>query len=113
VLRLVEELASTGLPIIMTTHFPDHAFLISSKVAIMKKGEFLAFGPPDEVITEENLESIYGVKVRVADINDDDGNGAGYRVCVPVKSESGCLCDKKSILEKLYAHRSVQLSGKN
>jgi len=37
VLRLINGLASTGLPIIMTTHFPDHAFLISSKVAIMKK----------------------------------------------------------------------------
>jgi iron complex transport system ATP-binding protein len=108
VLRLVEELASTGLPIIMTSHFPDHAFLISSKVAIMKKGEFLAFGPPDEVITEENLESIYGVKIKVVDV---DNGGSSCRVCVPVKSEPGCSCNRKTILEKLYNRTTAQVSA--
>ena len=109
VLRLVEELASSGLPIIMTSHFPDHAFLISSKVAVMKKGEFLAFGPPEEVITEANLESIYGVKVKVVDIDES----VGYRVCVPVKSDLDCSCARKSILERLYANKTRQLSGKS
>lgn len=108
VLRLIEELASTGLPIIMTSHFPDHAFLISSKVAIMRKGEFLAFGPPDEVITEANLEAIYGIKVKVVDVG-----SAGYRVCVPVKSDLDQVSPKKSILEKLYDRKPGQLSGKS
>ena len=109
VLRLVEELASTGLPIIMTSHFPDHAFLISSKVAIMKKGEFLAFGPPEEVITEATLAAIYGIKVKVVDID----SSVGYRVCVPVKSDLDCVSAKKSILERLYDKKSGHLSGKS
>ena len=107
VLRLVEELASTGLPIIMTSHFPDHAFLISSKVAVMKKGAFLAFGPPEEVITEVNLESIYGIKVRVMEVN----GAVGHRVCVPLKNEQDCSCDRKSIIERLYGRKPGLVSG--
>lgn len=98
VLRLVEELASTGLPVIMTSHFPDHAFLIGSKVAVMKGGKFIAFGPPDEVVTDQNLEAIYKSKVKVMEVNGNER----YRVCVPVKSELDCVCGNKSLLDKLY-----------
>jgi iron complex transport system ATP-binding protein len=109
VLRLVEELATAGLPVIMTTHFPDHAFLISSKVAIMKNGEFLAFGPPEEVVTDETLERIYNAKVKVMEVN----GAIGHRVCIPVKSELDCICNKKSILEELYGRKTGHLSGKS
>ena len=105
VLRLVEELASTGLPVIMTSHFPDHAFLIGSKVAVMQNGQFLAFGPPEEVVTDQNLEAIYKSKVKVTEISGHDG----YRVCIPVKSELDCTCSKKELLDKLYRPRSADI----
>ena len=100
VLRLVERLAQTGLPIIMASHFPDHAFLISSKVAIMRKGEFIGFGSPDEVITEENMEKAYGIKVRVMSV---DG-AFGRRICLPLKGELAAN-PSNGMLEKLYATR--------
>jgi len=103
VLRLVEELASAGLPVIMTSHFPDHTFLVGSKVAVMKKGEFLAFGPPSEVVTDQNLEAIYNSKVSVKEIN----GHAGYRACIPVKSELDCVCNKKHLLDMLYKPRAT------
>jgi iron complex transport system ATP-binding protein len=80
VLRIVEKLAASGLPIIMTSHFPDHAFLVSSKVALMKRGEFIDIGTPEGVITDSNLEKVYDIKVKVVDIN----TGANRKVCVPV-----------------------------
>ena len=79
-LRIVEILAATSLPIIMTSHFPDHAFLVSSKVALMKQGEFIDMGTPDGVITDSNLEKIYNIKVRVINVN----SGVNRKVCVPV-----------------------------
>ncbi len=79
-LRIVESLAATGLPIIMTSHFPDHAFLVSSKVALMKKGEFIDVGTPDAVITDRNLERVYDIQVRVVNVD----SGVNRRVCVPV-----------------------------
>jgi len=81
-LKIVQKLSSTGLPIIMTSHFPDHAFLVSSKVALMQKGRVLEIGTPDEVITDENLEKVYNIKVRVINVD----SGINRKICVPVEN---------------------------
>jgi iron complex transport system ATP-binding protein len=79
-LKIVEKLAATGLPIIMTSHFPDHAFLVSSKVALMKQGEFIGMGTPEGVITDDNLEKVYNIKVKVINVD----SGVNRKVCVPI-----------------------------
>jgi iron complex transport system ATP-binding protein len=79
-LKTIERLASSGLPIIMTSHFPDHAFLVSSKVALMKQGEFIAVGTPDDVITDVNLEKVYNIKVKVVSLD----SGINRKICVPL-----------------------------
>ena len=97
VLQTVGELASTGLPVIMTSHFPDHAFLSSSKVAIMKDNKFLAVGTPNEVITEERMEMIYGTKVKIIDVE----TPARRRICVPLGSDGDSSQEKFALLERL------------
>lgn len=98
ILHLVEVLSAHGLPIIMTTHFPDHAFLLSGKVAIMKKGEFLELGMPDKVITDTNLENVYGIKVKVLDL---DG-ASHHKICLPLNSDSTGISNTNILLDKLY-----------
>jgi iron complex transport system ATP-binding protein len=80
-LRIVQRLSYTGLPIIMTSHFPDHAFLVSNKVALMQKGRFIAIGTPEGVITDYNLEKVYDIRVKVIDIE----AGTNRKICVPVE----------------------------
>jgi iron complex transport system ATP-binding protein len=82
-LTTLHKLADTGLPIIMTSHFPDHAFLVSNKVALMKRGELIDFGAPDEIITEANLEDVYKIKVKIVDVDVDVG--VSRRIVVPVE----------------------------
>jgi iron complex transport system ATP-binding protein len=77
VLRRVKELAGRKLGLLMTTHFPDHAFLCASRVALLQRGRLLALGRPEDVLTRSHLESAYGVPVRIVEIE------AGLRVCVP------------------------------
>lgn len=67
IVGLVKE---TGLAILMATHFPNHAFYfennnIPTRVAMMNKGNFLAVGNPSEVLTEQNLKSLYNINARV------------------------------------------------
>ena len=95
VLHTVGELASTGLPVIMTSHFPDHAFLASSKVAIMKDHKFLAVGSPDEVITEDRMERIYGIKVKIIDVEAP----VHRRICVPLGGNGESSEEKVALLE--------------
>jgi iron complex transport system ATP-binding protein len=64
----------------MTSHFPDHAFLISSKVALMQEGQFIDIGTPEAVITDGNLEKVYKIKVKVISLH----SGINRRICVPV-----------------------------
>ena len=73
VLRIVNRLAENGLGIIMTSHLPDHALLYSSRVALMKSGNFLMVGKPTNVMTEESLREIYGIEVRMVRVSDPDG----------------------------------------
>jgi len=65
VLQTMSRLASKGLTIIMTSHFPNYAWLLSSRVAMMGNNGFVAVGPAEEVMTEQNLTVTYGMKVKV------------------------------------------------
>lgn len=79
-LEIIEQLSHLGLAIIMSSHFPDHAFLSSTKVAIMKNKSFIDFGRPNDIITEENLKKTYGIDVELIEINNN------RKVCVPMKN---------------------------
>jgi ABC-type cobalamin/Fe3+-siderophores transport system ATPase subunit len=65
VLRTIRRLSERGMTIIMTSHFPNHAWMFSSRVIMMNQGKFVAEGPAREVMTEENLTATYGIPTRV------------------------------------------------
>jgi len=87
VLRHIQALARDGLGIIMASHCPDHAFLYSSKVVLIKNGKLFGSGTPEEVVTEEKLKDLYGVKVNIAYAHINNGHGA-VKVCIPSVNEN-------------------------
>jgi len=72
------------LAILMTSHFPDHAFSTATAVALMKGGRIVASGPPDTVISDRSLSDLYGVPVRVLTAASPDVPGGLVKVCVPI-----------------------------
>jgi iron complex transport system ATP-binding protein len=81
VLERINELARNGFGIIMTSHFPDHAFLCSTQIVLLQKGNRVTVGRADEVITEANLAAAYGVATKIIDVF----NGReDIKVCVPL-----------------------------
>ena len=79
-LEIIDNLSKLGLAIIMSSHYPDHAFLAANKVAIMKDKTFIGFGNPDDVLNEENLKEAYGIDVKLMELED------GRKICVPLKT---------------------------
>lgn len=81
VLRTIERLAHEGHGVLMTTHNPDHAFLVATKVALILQDRSVVCGGVDEVLTPFNLQRAYGVDVRV--LEEPDDAGGIVRACAP------------------------------
>lgn len=80
---VILDLAKKGYLVVMSTHSPEHPASIGSKVLMMRAGKVASFGPPQEVITSENLEKVYGVEMDVATFS--DRYGIKRTICFPVK----------------------------
>jgi len=77
VLARVQALAAQGYGVVLSTHDPDHALLVASRVAIIADGGLRAIGTPAEVVTAETLSAIYRTEVRIEE------TPSGRRVCIP------------------------------
>jgi iron complex transport system ATP-binding protein len=75
-------LAASGYTIVTSTHNPEHAFLYATKVLALYDGQTAADGKPSEVLTEELIEKLYGISVRLHDIPSRNGSEA-VRICLP------------------------------
>lgn len=80
ILKVISDLAETGLVIIMATHIPDHAFILARQVAILNRGRIEYQGAPETVITDENMKATYGVVVRVVRVSE----GVDRKACFPL-----------------------------
>lgn len=78
VLGEIRKLAARGAGVILSTHDPDQAFAVASRVALMQDGVIVAQGTPDQVLTSSRLKAVYGVDVTVERL------AGGQTVCVPV-----------------------------
>ncbi len=82
VLEQINKLSEKGLAIVMTSHFPNHAFLCSTKVAFMQRNNVFTVGNVDEVVTEDNLKEAYGINVKI--ISTVNSNGDKVKACIPM-----------------------------
>jgi iron complex transport system ATP-binding protein len=70
-IRMMERLsdfAAKGYGILMTTHHPDYAAAIATRVAALIDGRIDIDGPADKVMTPETIFRLYGVKWRGCNI---------------------------------------------
>ena len=84
---VIKDLASRGYCIIMSTHSPEHPASAGTRVLMMKQGSMAAFGSPEEVITPENLQAVYGIEMDVVTVKDRYGHSR--TICMPVKAPVG------------------------
>ncbi len=87
ILSAIKYLASQGLGILMTSHYPDHAFLACTKVALMKGGRVISCGKPEQIATSESLTALHDTPVHVGRTN---VGSLSIKTCIPLLDEA-CL----------------------
>jgi iron complex transport system ATP-binding protein len=81
-LKTIGALAAQGVTMIMTTHDPNHAFLLPGRVLMMKPGGAILTGLASEVITDGSLSATYGIDIAVFSVQRRTGTGQ-LRFCSP------------------------------
>ncbi|MCZ6792923.1 MAG: ABC transporter ATP-binding protein [Planctomycetota bacterium] len=65
ILELLRTLAAGGLCVLFSVHDLQLAALYADRVALLEKGRLVTVGPPEEALTEERIESVFRVRVRL------------------------------------------------
>ena len=68
VLRIIKKLASEGYGVVLTTHNPDQVLLLEAKVAVIDRQANFHFGEWEQILTEKLLSDLYGVEMRLVEV---------------------------------------------
>jgi iron complex transport system ATP-binding protein len=87
ILHTVRALARQGYSILLSSHIPEHAFLVCNKVALLENGRLRGPGPPQEILTDHALSDLYGTAIRVLHVRLPESPTAELSLCVPVMDD--------------------------
>jgi iron complex transport system ATP-binding protein len=65
IMNMLRGLTGDRITVVSSMHDLTQAYRYADKVVALKDGRIYAMGRPEEVLTEDNLQKIYGVKVKV------------------------------------------------
>ncbi|NLJ71488.1 MAG: ABC transporter ATP-binding protein [Syntrophomonadaceae bacterium] len=94
VLNQINLLAKLDIAVLMSCHFPEHAFVYSNQVILLNEGEILQSGKPDDTITSERLKILYDIDVDIISVK----NSRQQKVNVCIPSEN--LVDSNKIIQE-------------
>ncbi|MFW5649149.1 MAG: ABC transporter ATP-binding protein [Candidatus Alkaliphilus sp. MAG34] len=77
VLKIIKEMARKGYGVVFTTHNPDQALLLKTKIAAFDRNGNFSFGTYREVLDEGFLRSMYGIDLHLYNIDE-----IGRSVCI-------------------------------
>jgi len=78
VLSHVRRLAAEGMAIVLSTHNPDHVFMVADRVALLHEGGLVGIGSPENVLTPQRIKQLYDIDVVMGTLP-----GGSFQVCSP------------------------------
>ena len=88
VMQKINKMVKSGYTVLLSTHNPEHALLYATHVLALKDHRVKACGRADTVITEELIEDLYGMAVK---ITVTQTNGREIKTCIPLTGGEGLL----------------------
>jgi iron complex transport system ATP-binding protein len=77
VMRQIRALAASGHGVLFTTHDPNQALRLADRAFLLRAGTRVTDGPVSTVLTQENLEALYGAPVQV--LTDATSGGTAFQ----------------------------------
>lgn len=68
-IQIMRQLRDSGVTLLMTNHEPDVVLAVADDVLLMEPGIPPQFGPLDEVFTPDALSRVYGLPIRLVQVN--------------------------------------------
>ena len=78
ILNEILRLKASGRSVLFCSHDPDHALQCADRALLLHTGNVLALGNPREVVTANNLKTLYGVDVELI-----ESQSGGQPLCRP------------------------------
>jgi iron complex transport system ATP-binding protein len=69
VLRIARDLARAGRAVVVVVHDLSLAGAVADRVALLSAGRLVAVGVPSAVLTADTISTVYGLAVRVVDVD--------------------------------------------
>ena len=82
VMERVCTLTEQGYIVLFSTHDPNQALLYAGRALTLWEGRILTDGKPEDALTRDVLQTLYGINVRRCAVTDEYG---GVTVCLPVR----------------------------
>ncbi len=78
ILNEIVRLKASSRSVLFCSHDPDHALQCADRALLLHRGNVLSLGSPREVVTANNLKTLYGVDVELI-----ESQSAGQLLCRP------------------------------
>lgn len=88
----VKLMAEQGYTILVSTHNPEHALQYATHVLAIKDHHVLADGDAEHTLNEELIEKIYGLKVKIIELEID---GKHVRSCIPASGKNSKKAEER------------------
>ena len=106
VTKLLKKMVSEkGILTIMISHDINIAAKYSDEIIMMHDGKIFATGTPEEVITEDNLRTVYGVECVV--VEDQGSPHVILRDSIPIDSPEGGPTDSASVNDDIQSDEKM------
>jgi iron complex transport system ATP-binding protein len=69
VAEIIRRLSADGLTVLFTTHDPNLVVELADRLVLLRDGQVLAEGPTSETLTAARLTQVYGVPIRIAEVD--------------------------------------------
>jgi iron complex transport system ATP-binding protein len=78
VLSHSRKLAADGMAIVLSTHNPDHVFMVADRVALLHLGALAGLGAPADILTPQRVKQLYDIDVVMGVLP-----GGSFQLCSP------------------------------